>query len=98
MASEQLARLPDHDFYQALHRLLADADFDHWIERCCAHRYEQQENRGQPSLPPGVFFRMLLVGYFKGLGSHPSIAWPTASACVSSLGSACRPERLTTRR
>ena len=80
VASEQLAKSPGHPFYQALNRLLADADFDHWIERRCARYYEQQEKRGQPSLPPGVFFRMLLVGYFEGLDSQRSIAWRCADS------------------
>jgi len=80
VASEQLAKSPGHPFYQALNRLLADADFDRWIERRCARYYEQQEKRGQPSLPPGVFFRMLLVGYFEGLDSQRSIAWRCADS------------------
>jgi hypothetical protein len=30
---------------------------------------------GRPGVPPGVFFRMLFVGYFEGLKSHRSISW-----------------------
>lgn len=64
-----------HPFYQALNRLLDEAGFDRWIEARCAPCYEQTEKRGQPSLPPGVYFRMLLVGYFEGIDSQRGIAW-----------------------
>ncbi|HXD86058.1 MAG TPA: transposase, partial [Urbifossiella sp.] len=56
----------------------AEADFDRWIERRCLASYECEEKRGQPSLPPGVYFRMLLIGYFEGLDrldSQRGIAW-----------------------
>jgi len=64
-----------HPFYQKLTRLLAEADFDRWIESRCQPYYNQQEKRGQPSIPPGVYFRMLLVGYFEGIDSQRGIAW-----------------------
>ena len=30
---------------------------------------------GRPSLAPGMYFRMLLVGYFEGIDSERGIAW-----------------------
>jgi transposase-like protein DUF772 len=30
---------------------------------------------GRPSLPPGVYFRLLLIGYFEGIDSERGIAW-----------------------
>jgi transposase len=54
---------------------LAEAGFDHWIERRCAATYACEEKCGQPSLPPGVCFRMLLIGYFEGLYSQRGIGW-----------------------
>ncbi|GIW81208.1 MAG: hypothetical protein KatS3mg105_3015 [Gemmatales bacterium] len=30
---------------------------------------------GRPSIPPGVYFRMILVGYFEGVSSQRGIAW-----------------------
>ena len=69
-----------HPFYTKLNRLLAEADFDRWIERRCQRYYEQEEKRGQPSIPPGVYFRMLLVGYFEGIGSQRGIAWRCADS------------------
>ncbi|MGA3180646.1 MAG: transposase, partial [Verrucomicrobiota bacterium] len=37
---------------------------------------------GRPSIPPGVYFRMLFIGYFEGLDSPRGIAW----RCADSLG------------
>jgi transposase len=75
VTTEGLARSPGHPFYRKLNELLAEADFDRWIERRCERYYEQEETRGQRSIPPGVYFRMLLVGYFEGIGSQRGIAW-----------------------
>jgi transposase len=69
-----------HPFYRKLNRLLAEAEFDRWVENRCQQYYEQQEKRGQPSIPPGVYFRMLLVGYFEGIGSQRGIAWRCADS------------------
>ena len=61
-------------------QLLAEAGFDRWIERRCQQYYAQEEKRGQPSIPPGVYFRMLLVGYFEGIDSQRGIAWRCADS------------------
>ena len=78
--AEGLPRSPGHPFYQRLNTLLAEADFDRWIERRCLQYYAMEETRGQPSLPPGVYFRMLLVGYFEGIDSQRGIAWRCADS------------------
>ena len=75
VTTDQLTPSAGHPFYQKLNALLAEAGFDRWIERRCAASYECEEKRGQPSLPPGVYFRMLLIGYFEGLDSQRGIAW-----------------------
>src|SRR3954469_9509654 len=75
VTTEGLAGSPGHPFYRKLNELLAEADFARWVERRCQRFYNQQEKRGQPSIPPGVYFRMLLVGYFEGLDSQRGIAW-----------------------
>jgi hypothetical protein len=75
VTTDQLTPSAGHPFYQKLNALLAEAGFDRWIERRCAASYECDEKRGQPSLPPGVYFRMLLIGYFEGLDSQRGIAW-----------------------
>lgn len=80
ISADQLAPSGGHPFYQKLDALLAEADFDRWIENRCVAYYERDEKRGQPSLPPGVYFRMLLVGYFEGLDSQRGIAWRCADS------------------
>jgi len=78
--ADGLPKSAGHPFYQRLNALLAEANFDHWIERRCQRYYEQEEPRGQPSIPPGVYFRMLLVGYFEGIDSQRGIAWRCADS------------------
>ena len=78
--ADGLPKSAGHPFYQRLNALLAEANFDHWIERRCQRYYEQEEQRGQPSIPPGVYFRMLLVGYFEGIDSQRGIAWRCADS------------------
>src|SRR5665213_1314565 len=80
VTAQDLPKSAGHPFYQALNRLLAEADFDRWVETRCARIYEQEQKRGQPSIPPGVYFRMLLVGYFEGIDSQRGIAWRCADS------------------
>lgn len=64
---------PGHPFYRALNRLLAAQDFDRHVEGLCAKFYAK--DNGRPGTPPGVYFRLLLVGYFEGIGSERGIDW-----------------------
>lgn len=80
ITAEQLPRSQGHPFYKQLNQLLDEAGFDRWLERRCQRYYDQEEKRGQPSVPPGVYFRMLLVGYFEGIGSQRGIAWRCADS------------------
>ncbi len=80
IASEGLGQSPGHPFYRKLNELLAEAGFDRWIEGRCQRYYATEENRGQPSIPPGVYFRMLLVGYFEDIDSQRGIAWRCADS------------------
>jgi transposase len=73
VATTSLPKSEGHAFYGKLNRLLAEADFDRIIEKICEPHYHNQ--LGRPSIPPGVYFRMLLVGYFEGIGSQRGIAW-----------------------
>jgi transposase len=75
-----LPKSPGHPFYKKLNQLLAEAEFDRWVERRCQQYYVSEETRGQPSIPPGVYFRMLLVGYFEGIDSQRGIAWRCADS------------------
>jgi hypothetical protein len=73
VAASDLPKSPGHPFYTALNRLLAANGFDPLVEKLCAPYYA--ETMGRPGVPPGVFFRMLFVGYFEGLQSHRAISW-----------------------
>ena len=72
IATTELPKSPGHPFYRTLNRLLAEAQFDLWIEKRCEPYYAA--TLGRPSIPPGVYFRMILVGYFEGLASQRGIA------------------------
>ena len=63
---------PGHPFYRKLNELLKEIEFDRKVEELCAPFYK---DGGRPSIPPGVYFRMLVVGYFEGLDSQRGIAW-----------------------
>jgi transposase len=82
IAADRLPRAAGHPFYERLNQLLAEADFDSWIEGRCREHYAADGSAGRPSIPPGVYFRMLLVGYFEGIDSQRGIAW----RCADSLG------------
>jgi hypothetical protein len=75
VATADLARSAGHPFYRKLNELLAEAELDRWIEDRCEPYYEAADKPGRESIPPGTYFRMLLVGYFEGLGSQRGIAW-----------------------
>lgn len=79
VTADALPKSPGHPFYRALNRLLAEANFDRWAEERCRPYYVDSP-RGQPSLPPGVYFRMLFVGYYEGIGSQRGIAWRCADS------------------
>jgi transposase len=75
----KVATGPGHPFYTKLNTVLAEAAFDEFVEKLCAPYYKEG---GRPSIPPGIYFRMLFVGYFEGLDSQRGIAW----RCADSLG------------
>src|SRR3954451_25424129 len=64
----ELPRSPGHAFYDRLQEVLVEAGFDGFAENQCAPYYASK--RGRPSLPPGRYFRMHLIGYFEGIDSE----------------------------
>jgi hypothetical protein len=78
--TSEIAKSPGHPFYERLNRLFAEQGFDRFVESCCQRFYAQ--GRGRPSIPPGVYIRKLLIGYFEGIDSERGIAW----RCADSLG------------
>ena len=78
VATTDLPKSPGHVFYQKLNQLLAEVEFDSFVEGLCEPHYAR--GVGRPSIPPGVYFRMLFVGYFEGMDSQRGIAWRCADS------------------
>ena len=74
----ELPRSPGHAFYDRLQAILIEAGFDGFAEQQCAPYYASK--RGRPSLPPGRYFRMHLVGYFEGIDSERGLEWRCADS------------------
>jgi transposase len=69
---------PGHPFYVRLNAILDEAGFDRFAEEQCQAFYAPV--MGRPGLPPGRYFRLLLLGYFEGLDSERGIAWRAADS------------------
>ena len=78
IATNDLPRAAAHPFYERLNRILDKAGFDTHVETLCAAFYAA--TMGRPSLAPGRYFRLLMVGYFEGLDSERAIAWRAADS------------------
>jgi len=78
ISRQELAKGPGHPFYRRVNELLETEGFDEFAEKECARFYA--ENNGRPSLTPGIYFRLLLVGYFEGIDSERGIAWRAADS------------------
>ncbi len=73
VSGSDLPRSSGHPFYERLNAVLESSGFDEFVESECAGFYA--ERMGRPSLPPGRYFRLLMLGFFEGLGSEREIAW-----------------------
>ena len=74
----ELPRSPGHAFFDRLQVILLEAGFDGFAERQCAPHYAGKQ--GRPSLPPGRYFRMHLIGYFEGIDSERGLEWRCADS------------------
>src|SRR5438132_5857529 len=74
----ELPAAPGHPFYKRLSEVLDDAKFDLFCETNCGGFYHQK--LGRPSLPPGQYFRIMMIGFFEGLDSERGIAWRLADS------------------
>ena len=72
LMADDLPRAPTVPFYDRLNRLLQQDGFDDFAAKTCSEFYA--DKLGRPSLPPGAYFRMLLLGYLLGLDSERRIA------------------------
>jgi transposase len=77
-ATNELPQTGGHPFYQRLNQVLDAHAFDAFVEAQCAPFYA--DTVGRPSLTPGTYFRLLLIGYFEGIDSERGIAWRTADS------------------
>jgi transposase len=74
----ELPTAPGHPFYKRLNEVLDSAEFDSFCETNCASFYHNK--LGRPSLPPGQYFRVMMIGFFEGLDSERGIAWRLADS------------------
>ena len=77
VSAGDVAVAPRHVFYERLNKLLAEAGFDEFVEDLVEPYYA---DGGRPGIEPGVYFRMLFVGYFEGIDSQRGIAWRCADS------------------
>ena len=75
IATSEISPRSGHPFYTRLNTLLDKDGFDEWLEQECTPFFS---SGGRPSIPPGVYFRMLFVGYLEGIQSERGIAWQCA--------------------
>src|ERR1700736_3443114 len=73
-----LPETPGHPFYSRLNEVLDQAGFDHFCEESCADFYHAK--LGRPSLAPGLYFRIMMIGFFEGIDSERGIAWRLADS------------------
>jgi transposase len=74
----ELPQAPGHPFYKRLNQVLDAAGFDEFCEASCTEFYA--DKMGRPSLPPGQYFRGMMIGFFEGLDSERGIAWRLADS------------------
>ena len=75
---DQIPRGMGHAFYDRLQAILCRGEFDVFTEKLCAEYYAPVN--GRSSIPPGRYFRMLIVGYFEGIDSERGICWRCADS------------------
>ena len=78
IAASDLPASPGHPFYTRLNAVLDAHGFDRFAEDQCRAFYAKV--MGRTSLPPGQYFRLLLVGYFEGIDAERGIAWRAADS------------------
>ena len=78
ISHDAVASSPGHPFYERLEQVLDEEGFDAFVESKCSRYYAK--TMGRPSIPPGVYFRMLLIGYFERIDSERGICWRCADS------------------
>ena len=80
VATGESPRAPRHVFYEKLNGVLKAAGFDAFVEELCEEYFAAY---GRPSIPPGVFFRMVLIGYFEDISSQRTFFKPRSRNCLA---------------
>ena len=78
VSTEEIPRSDGHPFYRKVNEVLEQHQLDRRLEHLCRRFYKPVF--GRPSLAPGVYFRMLLIGFFEGIDSERGIAWRVADS------------------
>lgn len=78
VATADLPAATAHPYYDSVNKVLSAHHFDTTVEHLCASFYKG--NVGRPGLPPGVYFRCLMIGYLEGIDSERGIAWRVADS------------------
>jgi transposase len=78
MAATEIVKPASHPFYTKVNEILEQNKVDRRLEYLCKRFYAP--TMGRPGLAPGVYFRMLLLGYFEGIDSERGIAWRVADS------------------
>src|SRR6202035_4510387 len=84
----EMPHSPGHVFYDRLQEVLIAGGFDGFVETTCQPYYAPK--MGAPSVPPGRYFRMHMVGYFEGIASERGIAWRCSDSIVAARFSTAR--------
>jgi transposase len=78
IAASDLPVTAAHPFYERVNALLDAHYFDAFVEGLCQPFYAR--TMGRPGLAPGIYFRLLMVGYFEGVDAERGIAWRAADS------------------
>ena len=78
VTSDEIAKAPAHPFYSRLDEVFKTHEFDAFCEELCRTYYA--DGVGRPGLAPGVYFRLLMLGYFERIPSERQIAWRVADS------------------
>ena len=78
LSAEEMPQTAAHPCYGKVNEVLSEGGFDRKVEQLCRRYYKP--TMGRPSLAPGVYIRMLLVGYMEGIDSERGIAWRVADS------------------
>ena len=73
VAATELPMTSAHPFYSKLNEVLAKHGFDRFAEEACKEFYAP--TMGRPGIPPGNYFRLIMLGFFEGISSERGIAW-----------------------